>query len=156
VDADALNAVAVDTALRTALAARAGRDRATILTPHPLEAARLLGTTTQAVQADRLGAATAIADRYRATVVLKGSGSIVATPGATPRISACGNASLATAGTGDVLAGWIGGRWRPGGSAFDTATLGVVEHGAAAEPGRAGALRAADLIERLHQRVREN
>ena len=155
-DADALNAVAVDTALRTALAARAGRDRATILTPHPLEAARLLGTTTQAVQADRLGAATALAERYRATVVLKGSGSIVATPGATPRISACGNASLATAGTGDVLAGWIGGRWRPGTSAFDTATLGVVEHGAAAEPARAGALRAADLIERLYQRARDD
>jgi hydroxyethylthiazole kinase-like uncharacterized protein yjeF len=154
-DADALNALAVDTALRTVLAARASRDRATILTPHPLEAARLLGTTTQAVQADRLGAATALADRYRATVVLKGSGSVIAAPGEAPRICATGNASLATGGTGDVLAGWIGGRWRPGASAFDTATLGVVEHGAAAEPALAGALRAADLVERLYRRLRE-
>ena len=154
-DADALNAVAVDTALRTVLAARASRDRATILTPHPLEAARLLGTTTQAVQADRLGAAIALAERYRATVVLKGSGSVIATPGEAPRISATGNASLATAGTGDVLAGWIGGRWRPGTTAFDAATLAVVEHGAAAEPAQAGALRAADLIERLYRRGRD-
>ncbi|HEY5324279.1 MAG TPA: NAD(P)H-hydrate dehydratase [Caldimonas sp.] len=154
-DADALNALAVDTALRTVLAARASRDRATILTPHPLEAARLLGTTTQAVQADRLGSATALADRYRATVVLKGSGSVIATPGEAPRICATGNASLATGGTGDVLAGWIGGRWRPGASAFDTATLGVVEHGAASEPAQTGALRAADLIERLYRRLRE-
>ena len=150
-DADALNAAAADTALRTMLAARASRDRATILTPHPLEAARLLATTTQAVQADRLGAAKALAERYRATVVLKGSGSIVATPGEVPRICATGNASLATAGTGDVLAGWIGGRWRPGVSAFDTATLAVVEHGAAAEAAPARALRAGDLIERLYR-----
>jgi len=154
-DADALNAVAVDTALRTVLKARASRDRATILTPHPLEAARLLGTTAQSVQADRLGAALALAELYRATVVLKGSGSVIATPGEAPRVSATGNASLATAGTGDVLAGWIGGRWRHGMTAFDTATLGVVEHGAAAEPEQAGALRAADLAERLYRRVRE-
>jgi len=150
-DADALNAVATDTALRTVLAARASRDRETILTPHPLEAARLLATTTQAVQADRLGAAKALAERYRCTVVLKGSGSIVATPGEVPRICASGNASLATAGTGDVLAGWIAGRWRPGANAFDTATLGVVEHGAAAGPASTEALRAADLIERLYR-----
>lgn len=150
-DADALNAVAADTALRTMLAARASRDRGTILTPHPLEAARLLATTTQAVQADRLGAAHALAERYRATIVLKGSGSVIATPGEAPRICATGNASLATAGTGDVLAGWIGGRWRPGGGAFDVATLAVVEHGAAAEPTPAQALRAGDLIERLYR-----
>ena len=154
-DADALNAVAVDSGLRTMLAARASRDRATILTPHPLEAARLLATTTQAVQADRLGAAIALAERYRATVALKGSGSVIATPGEAPRISALGNASLATAGTGDVLAGWIGGRWRHGATAFDVATLGVVEHGAAADPARVGALRAADLIERLYRRLRQ-
>jgi hydroxyethylthiazole kinase-like uncharacterized protein yjeF len=150
-DADALNAIATDTALRTMLAARASRERATILTPHPLEAARLLATTTQAIQADRLGAAKALAERYRATVVLKGSGSVVATPGEAPRISATGNASLASAGTGDVLAGWIGGRWRPGASAFDIATLAVVEHGAAADPAPTQALRAGDLIERLYR-----
>ena len=77
------------------------------------------------------------------------------TPGEAPRICATGNASLATAGTGDVLAGWIGGRWRPGTTRFDAATLAVVEHGAAAEPAQAGALRAADLIERLYRRGRD-
>jgi hypothetical protein len=50
-----------------------------------------------------------------------------------------------------VLAGWIGGRWRPGSSAFDVATLAAVEHGAAADPAPAHALRAADLIERLYR-----
>jgi hydroxyethylthiazole kinase-like uncharacterized protein yjeF len=153
-DADALNATADDSALQATLAARAGRDRGTVLTPHPLEAARLLGTTTAAVQADRLGAARELAERYRGAVVLKGSGSVVAAPGETPRINATGNASLASAGTGDVLAGWIGGRWRAALSAFDVATLGVVEHGAAAEPAGPGALRAADLVERLYRRAR--
>ena len=153
-DADALNAIAADPALQTMTIARAARSRATILTPHPLEAARLLGATTGQVQADRLGAARAIAERYRAVVVLKGSGSIVAAPGELPRINATGNASLATGGTGDVLAGWIGGRWLPTASAFDVATLAVVEHGAAAEPDRPGALRAVDLIERLYTRSR--
>ncbi len=153
-DADALNAIADDSALQTALAARAGRDRATILTPHPLEAARLLGSSTGEVQADRLAAARALAERYRATVVLKGSGSVIAAAGELPRINATGNASLATAGTGDVLAGWIGGRWRAGEAAFEVATLGVAEHGAAAEPEQPGALRAAELVERLYRRSR--
>ena len=153
-DADALNAIATDPALQATLAGRAVRDRATVLTPHPLEAARLLGTTTATIQADRLGAARELAARYGATVVLKGSGSVVAAPDQTPRISAVGNASLASAGTGDVLAGWIGGRWRAALSAFDVATLGVVEHGAAAEPATPGALRAGDLVERLYRRAR--
>jgi hydroxyethylthiazole kinase-like uncharacterized protein yjeF len=154
VDADALNAVAADPSLQATLAGRAGRDRATVLTPHPLEAGRLLGTTAAVVQADRLGAAHELAERYRAAVVLKGSGSVVAAPGEAPRINATGNASLASAGTGDVLAGWIGGRWRLPLSAFDVATLGVVEHGAAADPAAPAALRAADLIERLYRRAR--
>ena len=153
-DADALNAIAADPALQSMTATRAGRRRATILTPHPLEAARLLGTTAHQVQADRLGAAGAIAERYRAVVVLKGSGTVIAAPGELPRINATGNASLATAGTGDVLAGWIGGRWLADASAFDVATLGVVEHGLAAEPDRPGALRAADLVERLYLALR--
>ncbi len=153
-DADALNAIAADTSLQSMTTARAARSRATILTPHPLEAARLLGATTRDMQADRLGAAKALAERFRSVVVLKGSGSIIAAPGEVPRINATGNASLATAGTGDVLAGWIGGRWRADASAFETATLGVVEHGAAAEPGQPGALRAADLVERLYLRSR--
>ena len=63
------------------------------------------------MQADRLGAARELAARCRAVVVLKGSGTVIAGADGTPRINATGNASLASAGTGDVLAGWIGGRW---------------------------------------------
>ncbi|HWH81844.1 MAG TPA: NAD(P)H-hydrate epimerase, partial [Burkholderiaceae bacterium] len=91
-DADALNAIALDTSLATLLRARAARGRATVLTPHPLEAARLLGIATADVQADRLHAAAALAARFECSVVLKGSGSVIAAPGATPRINATGNA----------------------------------------------------------------
>ena len=158
-DADALNALATDERLRTMCAERATRRQQTILTPHPLEAARLLGRSTREVQADRLSAAAELAERYRATIVLKGSGTVIAAPGQTPNIVATGNASLATAGTGDVLAGWTGGRWSEGSAgtqAFSVATLAAVEHGAAAEPAAAGALRASDLVEVLHRRSRRS
>ena len=157
-DADAINALARDRSLQSLASARRTRGMSTILTPHPLEAARLLGSTAAEVQADRLGAARTMADRYGAVVVLKGSGTIVAAPGETPRINVTGNASLASAGTGDVLAGWIGGLWASATdapnatTAFDVATRGVIEHGAAAEPEPAGPMRAADLIEALHRR----
>jgi len=156
-DADALNAMASDAALVPLLRARAGRGLATVLTPHPLEAARLLACATAEVQADRLRAAQALADRCEAIVVLKGSGSVIAAPRATPRINSTGNASLATAGTGDVLAGWLGGRWaqlesNDAATAFDIVVQAVAEHGAAAEPPPPGALLANDLIARLHAR----
>ena len=154
-DADALNAIAADTALQTLLQARAVRDLATALTPHPLEAARLLGVTTAEVQADRLAAAQRLADRFVCVVVLKGSGSVVAAPERLPSINPSGNASLASAGTGDVLAGWLGGLWSqwPGDSAADcahaAAVASVFTHGAAAESTLEGPLRAAELVERL-------
>ena len=155
VDADALNAVAADPALVALTRARRARGLATILTPHPLEAARLLGSSTAEVQADRLSAARELAARFGAVVVLKGSGSVVADVDSIPRICATGNASLASAGSGDVLAGWIGGRWASiGGSALEVATRAVVEHGAAAEPAGRGAIRAGDLVEVLHRRSR--
>ncbi|MEO5844649.1 MAG: NAD(P)H-hydrate dehydratase [Caldimonas sp.] len=154
-DADALNAIAADPSLATLVTRREQRGHATIMTPHPLEAARLLGTTTGAVQADRLRAAREIAALYRSVVVLKGSGTVIADSAGTVRINATGNASLASAGTGDVLAGWIAGRWASHGTdAFDTATRAVIEHGAVAEPDRSAALRAADLVELLHRRAR--
>ena len=155
VDADAINAIAADASLLALAVARESRGLATILTPHPLEAARLLGSTTAAVQSDRVDAAREIAVRCRAVVVLKGSGTVVAASGAVPRINATGSAALASAGTGDVLAGWIGGLWAADAApALEIATRGVVEHGAAVEPGRAGATRAADLIEAMHRRAR--
>ena len=110
-DADALNAIAADAGLQKLLTARTQHDaRTTVLTPHPLEAARLLGSCAAAVQADRLTAATALVQRFGCTVVLKGSGSVIATPGQIPLIVPTGNALLATAGTGDVLAGLVGAR----------------------------------------------
>jgi ADP-dependent NAD(P)H-hydrate dehydratase / NAD(P)H-hydrate epimerase len=154
-DADALNALAADPSLATLLVARARRHFGTVLTPHPLEAARLLGGTTAEVQADRLLAARTLADRFHCVVVLKGSGSIVAAPGQVSRINATGNASLSSAGTGDVLAGWLGGRWAQRSSAtpFTVAVEAVAEHGAAARAHAFGPMRAGDLIEAMHQRL---
>jgi ADP-dependent NAD(P)H-hydrate dehydratase / NAD(P)H-hydrate epimerase len=155
-DADALNAVASDTTLAALLRTRAPSGRATVLTPHPLEAARLLACTTGEVQADRLRAAQELAERFHCVIVLKGSGSVISAPGSVARINSTGNAALATAGTGDVLAGWLGGRWAQmatgdeAAAAFNVARQAVAEHGAAAEPRPAGTLRAGDLIERLY------
>lgn len=149
-DADALNAIAREPALHAALAARATRAQATVLTPHPLEAARLLSVSVHAVQADRLRAAQTLAARFGCTVVLKGSGTIVAAPEEVPRINPSGNARLATAGTGDVLAGLTGARLAAGLPAFAAACHAAFQHGAAADawpPARA--LTAGALARRL-------
>ena len=132
-DADALNAIAGDTQLQALLRARSARGRQTVLTPHPLEAARLLGCSTAEVQQDRLGAAQQLVERYGACVVLKGSGTVIAAPGVTPAINPTGNARLATAGTGDVLAGLMGARLARGQGAFDAACAAVWEHGRVAD-----------------------
>ncbi len=116
VDADAINALAVDPGLADRLAGRHARGQLTILTPHPLEASRLLGIPTNQIQDDRLQAARALAERFRSTVILKGTGSIVASPGLTPWMVPSGNSRLASPGTGDVLAGWIGGVWASAGA----------------------------------------
>lgn len=152
-DADGLNALAADAQLRALLRARQAQGRATVLTPHPLEAARLLGSSSAEVQADRLGAAQTLALDLRCTVVLKGSGTVIASPGQTSAINSSGNARLASAGTGDVLAGWIGGLWAQYGGDDPAAThtlacAAVYWHGAAAAGG-GGPLRAAELIERM-------
>jgi hydroxyethylthiazole kinase-like uncharacterized protein yjeF len=78
------------------------------MTPHPLEAARLLGSDVAAVQADRLHAAATLAARCHAHVILKGSGSVIASPDSALAINPTGNPALATAGSGDVLAGLCG------------------------------------------------
>ncbi len=151
-DADGLNAVAADGALRTALQARAARGQATVLTPHPLEAARLLGSSTAAVQADRLGQAQALAEALQATVMLKGSGSVIASPGRPPWINPTGNARLGTGGSGDVLAGWLGGLWSQAADrdAHTAAAAAAWLHGRAAEAGDPRLpLRAGDLIDAM-------
>ncbi len=149
-DADGLNAVAADAGLRQALHARAARGQATVMTPHPLEAARLLGIGTAAVQADRLAHAQALADSCQATVVLKGSGSVIASPGRAPWVNPTGNARLGTGGSGDVLAGWLGGLWSqgPASDAHGAVAAAVWLHGRAAEHGDIRLpLRAGDLID---------
>ncbi len=133
VDADAINAIADDTQLQTLLSARARRTPATVLTPHPLEAARLIGCTTAQVQADRLLACRQLAQRYGCTVVLKGSGTVLACPGQIPVVNPTGNARLATAGSGDVLAGMLGAALAAGLPAFAAASHAVYQHGLAAD-----------------------
>jgi hydroxyethylthiazole kinase-like uncharacterized protein yjeF len=151
-DADALNAISSAPALRALLAGRSARGLASIVTPHPLEAARLLDRTAADVQADRLAAACQLAQSLACTVLLKGSGTVIAAPEQAPRINPTGNARLGTAGSGDVLAGWLGGLWsaHAGWDAPDAASAAAWLHGRAAEAGDPRLpLAASDLIDAL-------
>ena len=149
-DADALNAIAADRDLQAALTARAAQAFTTVLTPHPLEAARLLGCTTAQVQHDRVAAAQALAQRFQAVAVLKGSGTVVAAPGGPVHINPTGNARLGTAGTGDVLAGLVGALLAGGQAAFSAACAAVQRHGAVADAWPEGrSLTASALAARL-------
>jgi hydroxyethylthiazole kinase-like uncharacterized protein yjeF len=130
-DADALNVIATHASLRDGLAAM--RRAPTILTPHPAEAARLLHTTTALVQADRLTAARALAEKFHAEVVLKGAGSVCASPDGTWAVNSTGNPGLASGGTGDVLSGLIGALLCQGLPARDALRGAVCLHGAAAD-----------------------
>ncbi len=129
-DADALNLLA---ARPVFLRKVSRRGTPTIVTPHPAEAARLLGKTTEAVQADRVATALELATRCRAITVLKGCGSIVATPEGKWFVNSTGNAGLASAGSGDVLTGIVAAllaqQWTP----LDAALAAVHLHGAAAD-----------------------
>lgn len=147
-DADALNALAHSSDLKHLLTQR--EPGTTLLTPHPLEAARLLGTTTPAIQSDRIAAAQLLAQQFQATVVLKGSGSVIATPHHTTTINATGNALLATGGTGDVLAGMLGASLASGRASHDAACQCVFRHGQIADlwPSHA-AMTAGDLVQAL-------
>jgi hydroxyethylthiazole kinase-like uncharacterized protein yjeF len=147
-DADALNAVAADSQFGVLLQARSARGLQTVMTPHPLEAARLLGTTAVQVQANRLEAARQISTRFGCTVALKGSGTIIASPGEVCIINPTGNAQLATAGTGDVLAGMVGARLAAGMPAFHAASEAVYAHGLCAERWPDGSTLTAGLLAR--------
>jgi len=130
-DADALNAIGSDVGLQALLTQR--QPGATVLTPHPLEAARLLQIQSAQVQSDRLQAAQTLADRFQCTVALKGSGTVIAAPHTLPYINVTGNALLATAGTGDVLAGLIGAYFSASGSSWEATCRAVYRHGKAAD-----------------------
>ncbi|MEY4267436.1 MAG: hypothetical protein RIS90_1971 [Pseudomonadota bacterium] len=132
-DADGLNAVAADPQLAVLLQQRGDRGAATVITPHPLEAARLLGTRTADIQHDRLSSAAALARRFHCTVVLKGSGTVISSPGEVPLINPTGNSRLASAGTGDVLAGMVGAGLAQGLGPAQAAADAVFRHGQRAD-----------------------
>lgn len=129
-DADALNLVASTPALRDRVARR---EAATLLTPHPAEAARLLGVATAELQQDRIASALALADLYQAWVVLKGCGSIVAGPDGAWAINTSGHPGMAAAGMGDVLSGLAAGLLAQGWPADAALACAVHLHGAAAD-----------------------
>jgi len=155
VDADGLN-----------IAARVGYDwrrcgLPVLLTPHPVEMARLTRVPVAEVQGDRVELARRYAAEHGVTVVLKGSGTVVAAPDGRVHSGPAGVVALATGGTGDVLAGLVGAMLAQGLEPFDAGVAGVTVHaeaGAAVQAvrGRAGAL-AGDLLEALpaaQERVR--
>ena len=126
-DADALTALAsagIET-LRVAAGPR-------VLTPHPKEAARLLGSSTAEIQADRYGAAQRLADEAGQVIVLKGAGTVVAEPGGRLAVCPLGTPALGVAGTGDVLAGVIGAALSAAGP-FQAACAAVLLHARAGE-----------------------
>jgi len=129
-DADALNLIAASASLREDVAARTAP---TLATPHPAEAARLLGGSTADVQRDRVAAAGALASALKAHVVLKGAGSVLAHPDGRFDVNASGNPALASAGSGDVLAGMVGAFLAQGLDAVAALRLAVCLHGAAAD-----------------------
>lgn len=128
IDADGLVLLAQEAGLAEQL-----RARTAVITPHPGEAGRLLGVDARAIQRDRLAHASTLAARTGATVVLKGAGTVIAAPDGTVSINPTGGPALATAGTGDVLAGMIGALLAQGASAGEAARGAVWLHGAAAD-----------------------
>jgi hydroxyethylthiazole kinase-like uncharacterized protein yjeF len=134
-DADALNLVSAHSVLAVHVRRRVA---ATVITPHPAEAARLLATSVEAVQADRVGAALELAQRFKAHVALKGCGTIIAHPDGNWRINTTGNPGLASGGSGDVLSGMAGALLAQGWPAGAAISAAVHLHGAAADTLAAG------------------
>lgn len=131
-DADALNLVAAHPVL---VAHIARRTAPTLLTPHPTEAARLLACDTASIQRDRIASALQLASRFNAAVVLKGSGSVIALSHGAKHwyVNGSGNGGLATAGTGDVLLGFVTALLAQGNDAATALIAAVHLHGAAAD-----------------------
>jgi NAD(P)H-hydrate epimerase len=153
IDADALNALAQTEHWHEHLPAH------TILTPHPGEMARLCGCSTSEVAADRLGLARRKAAEWNVVILLKGAYTVVAAPDGRAVVLPFANPALATAGSGDVLAGAILGCLAQGVSVFDSAVLGGYLHGLAGELarrdiGEAGVV-AGDLLGRLPAAIRQ-
>ena len=129
-DADALQLIGLNSELKTLLQQR---QHPAVITPHPGEAASLMGCSSDEIQQDRIGNALKLAKELQVTVVLKGAGTICAEPDGHWYINTTGNPGLSSAGTGDVLAGIIGGLIAQGLEPAHAAKLGVYLHGAAAD-----------------------
>ena len=123
VDADALNLLALESQRR----------QNWVLTPHPGEAARLLGVSTKEIQADRFATITALRDKFDGTIVLKGAGSLVLGTAGLIRLNRSGNPGMAGGGMGDVLTGIIAGLVAQGMEPDVAAAAGVYLHGHAAD-----------------------
>jgi len=153
IDADGLNCLA------TNVSWLAKKRSSIVLTPHPGEMGRLVDRPTSAVQADRVGVARRFATEHGVTVVLKGSRTVIASPGGIVSINPTGNPGMASGGMGDALAGIIGSLLAQGLAADEAAEAGVYWHGAAGDrvakrQGEAGLL-ASDLIGELPATLRE-
>lgn len=147
IDADGLNLIA---AHGLDLSRRPGP---TILTPHPGEAARLMGRPIDEIERDRLGAALELASTRGAVVVLKGAQTVIADPAGQRYLNPTGNSGLAKGGSGDVLTGLIAGLSAQGCPVLDAARIGVYLHGMAADLAAGGigvrALIPSDVIDYL-------
>jgi NAD(P)H-hydrate epimerase len=153
VDADGLNA------LVGSLDVIKQSKASVIMTPHPGELGRLLGISSSDVQKDRIGITSDFAAKYKVIAVLKGAGTVIATPDGRVFVNSTGNPGMATGGTGDVLTGMIGGLLAQGYTAIQAACLGVYLHGlagdlAAKEKSEEGMI-AGDLIEEIPNAIRE-
>jgi hydroxyethylthiazole kinase-like uncharacterized protein yjeF len=130
IDADGLNLIASHPALQMMLGSR---EQATLLTPHPGEAARLLGCSTKEIQARREDSAQRLAARYGAIVALKGAGTVIATPDGNATVNATGCPAMASPGMGDVLTGLTAGLIAQGVNPLQALDAAVCLHGAAGE-----------------------
>lgn len=126
-DADALNCIAENPEILKKAKAQI------IITPHPGEMARLTKLTAKQVNADRKTSALSFASEYGVVVVLKGSGTIIASPNGRVMINSTGNSGMATGGSGDVLAGMTASLFAQGASAFDSSAAAVYLHGLAGD-----------------------
>ncbi|MGH8174502.1 MAG: NAD(P)H-hydrate dehydratase, partial [Rhodanobacteraceae bacterium] len=146
VDADALNLLAREPCVL----------RSAVLTPHPGEAARLLGSETPEIQRDRFAAVRALAKRYESVVVLKGAGSLVSDADGNVRVCPWGNAGMASGGMGDVLTGVVAALLAQGLSPWNAACAGVALHARAGDRAAGDSPRglvASDLFEPLRELV---
>ncbi|MBN2301868.1 MAG: NAD(P)H-hydrate dehydratase [Lentisphaerae bacterium] len=152
-DADALNSCP------SLLSLLRRRNMPSIITPHPGEMARLLDRNVNYIQQDRIGSAQAAAEKGKTIVVLKGAGTVVAQSGRTPSVNLTGNPGMATGGTGDILAGMIGGFLAQGINPHTAACAAVNLHGRAGDTaalrGSQITMTAYDLLAELPLLLRE-